>query len=955
MSFPPIASLRTCAAVLLSCALCLVTRGDEIAPVQFEKETLDNGLTVIYAPLKTAPVVHVRVLYHVGSRDEKPDRQGFAHMFEHMMFRGSKHVPNEVHMKLINGCGGDSNAFTSFDQTTYVNTIPANQLEMALYLEADRMAGFKVTDQHFKIERGVVAEEWRLRYANQPYGPLYSDFFKTAYTKHSYRWTPIGDMDQLRQANSSELQEFWNTYYIPNNACLILSGDLDVAKTKEWVRKYFGYIPKGPEIKRLVETEPEQTEARRLEVYKRSVPVTRIMTGYKTVEYRDDDNFALDVIGQILSGGRSARLNEKFVNSADPICVQVQAGSQKLQDQSVFFVMGTVKPGKDAKLVEESLAAEVKNLVDNGVTKDELDKVMKQVRSGIIQQRETCTQIATNLGEEEVFGGDAARVNLEMSKYLALTPEKIQEVAKKYLQPQRGTTLVYLPDPTGSKGRAAEQADASKKADEAKNAEVAKSDVVVEPRKVDFPADYPTKPPVGGGDLAASFKKGDEIEVNGVKVIVMEDHRLPLVNWSLIMRSGSYAEPADKTGVASITAQMLRKGSAGVDFLKFAGDLESKDISIEASDASDNTRLSGNCASDDIDYAFAKTREVLMQPNFPAEELANLKKQAAAGLMQALSNPTAVVGREMSEALWPGTPMGRSLTPQAIMSITLDDVKKWYEEVYRPNDAILVISGDVTTEKAKELATKLLEGWKPADKLPGIQINLPEAPTKRKIILVDNPDGKQSTVRMAIPAFTVKSDEKYAASVIGRILSDGIESKLNRYVRAEKGLTYGCSGSFAPSRLFGSFNAQVETNPDTTAAAIEAMIKVFNDVKAQVVTSDELIDGQRRVTGSMVMEMQTIGQQAGRRVDVELNGYPKDYFDVYPSRINAVTAEQIKDLMNKYVDADKFVIVVVGPADKVKGQLETLGDVQVLEMPMKRLMKGPITQPGELIKKKDAA
>src|SRR5450432_1273769 len=192
----------------------------DIQPVEFEKQTLDNGLTVIYAPLHNAPVVHVRVLYHVGSRDEKPDRQGFAHMFEHMMFRGSAHVAPEQHMKMIGVNGGNSNAFTSFDQTTYFETIPSNAVQMALYLEADRMASFKVNDNIFQTERKVVAEEWRMRYANQPLGPMFADFSKLAFQTSSYRWTPIGDMDQLRQASSSELQQFFNTYYVPNNACL---------------------------------------------------------------------------------------------------------------------------------------------------------------------------------------------------------------------------------------------------------------------------------------------------------------------------------------------------------------------------------------------------------------------------------------------------------------------------------------------------------------------------------------------------------------------------------------------------------------------------------------------------------------------------------------------------------------------------------------------------------------
>jgi zinc protease len=954
MSLSPLAALRTLA-VLLMTSLCFATRAQEIAAVEFEKETLDNGLRVIYAPLNTAPVVHVRVLYNVGSRDERPDRQGFAHMFEHMMFRGSAHVPNEVHMKLINGCGGDSNAFTSFDQTTYVNTIPANQLEMALYLEADRMAGFKVTDDHFKIERGVVAEEWRLRYANQPYGPLFADFAKTAFTKHSYRWTPIGDMDQLRQASSSELQEFWNTYYVPNNACLIVAGDIDVAKTKQWVRKYYGFIPKGAEIKRLAEIEPEQTEARRLEVFKRSVPVTRIMIGYKNTDYRNDDHYALTALGQILSGGRSARLDERLVYSADPLCAAVQAGNQQLQDQSLFITSATVKPGKDYKKVEEELNTAIAEVLDKGVTQDELNKALKSIQSEIIQQRETCTQIATNLGQEEVFGGDANRVNTEWSKFQALTPGQIQEVAKKYLLPQRSTTIVYLPDPLGKNSKTAEQAEATRKAEEAKNAGVVASTQVVEPRKVDFPADFPQQPPVTDANIAASFKKGEEIDVNGIKLIVMTDKRLPLVNFSLIMRSGSYAEPKDKVGVASMTAAMMRKGSAGIDFLKFSADLESRDISIEASDASDNTRLSGSCTSDQLDYAIAKAREVLLQPNFPENEFKKLQQQTLVGLMQSLSNPSAVVNREFAEAMWGDMPLGRSLTPQLLQSITLDDVKKWYEQVYRPNNAILVFSGDIEAAKAKELAAKLVEGWKPAEALPDVKLTLPEATTSRKIVLIDNPDGKQSVVRMAVPAYTIRSEEKYSGSVISRILSDGIESLLNRYVRAEKGLTYGCSGYFQATRQYGLFNASVETNPDTTAAAIEAMIKVFNDVRSAPVSASQLADGQRRVTGSMVMEMQTIGQQAGRRVDVELNDYPHDYFDVYSGKINAVTSDQLKDVMSKYVDPSKFVIVVVAPAEKVKAQLETLGEVKVLEMPMKRLMKTPTADPGEMMKKKDAA
>src|SRR5215208_8184625 len=245
------------ALILASFLPAAAVMASEPAKIEFTQETLDNGLHVIYAPLHQAPVVHVRVLYHVGSRDERPDRQGFAHMFEHMMFRGSAHVKPEEHMKLIGVVGGNSNAFTSFDQTTYVNTIPSNHLEMALYLEADRMSSFNVDENIYKTERKVVAEEWRIR-QNRPYGTQYEDFLAKAFTTHSYRWTPIGNMEHLKAAEVAELQDFFNTYYLPNNATLIIAGDIDVEKTREMVKRFYGWIPRGPEVKRNIAAEPEQ-------------------------------------------------------------------------------------------------------------------------------------------------------------------------------------------------------------------------------------------------------------------------------------------------------------------------------------------------------------------------------------------------------------------------------------------------------------------------------------------------------------------------------------------------------------------------------------------------------------------------------------------------------------------------------------------------------------------------
>ncbi|HEY0007677.1 MAG TPA: pitrilysin family protein, partial [Tepidisphaeraceae bacterium] len=653
------------------------------------------------------PVVHVRVLYHVGSRDEREDRQGFAHLFEHMMFRGSAHVAPEQHMKLIGTLGGDSNAFTSFDQTTYTNTLPSTGLEMALYLEADRLASFKVDDKIFQTERNVVAEEWRMRYANQPLGGLNLDVLRTAFTKHGYRWTPIGDMDQLREATSSELQQFFNRYYLPNNACLVIAGDVNIAQTRQWVEKYFGWIPAGPEVKREDRVEPEQTQTRRLVVEKPNVPLTNMVMAFKAPDYKSDDQYALYLLGDILASGRTGRLDRALVTGENPTCVSVGAGSWQLEDPSLFMVNAVVQKDAEPEAVQKQILVALAEIADKGVEQAELDRVIAQTRQALIRNRETADEVAAQLAEEQVFGGDAQRVNTSLDKLKAVTPQEIQRVARAYLVPEKMTIVQYRPGATGQEGQAAADAQAAK-ATEVIQAEVAKSPEVVPPRVTEFPADYPKTIPQPAPLSKVVFDKGIEQSVKGVQVVTLNDSRLPLVNLSLILRAGSHAEPADKAGLGDLTAQMMRRGSGGIPFLEFAADLESRGIAVEITDSGDNTRLNIACTSDQLDYALDKAAAILGEPNFAPEEFAKLKQQAIGRLTQALSNPATAASRTLAASLYPQSPLGRSATPQSLAGITLDDVKQWYAAAYQPAQAVLIISGDVKPENGPQTAERLL-------------------------------------------------------------------------------------------------------------------------------------------------------------------------------------------------------------------------------------------------------
>ena len=421
-------------------------------------ETLSNGLRVIYAPMPNSPTSHIRVLYHVGSRDEQSNRQGFAHMFEHMMFRGSAHVAPQEHMKLIGLVGGISNAFTSFDKTVYHDTLPASYSEMALWLEADRMSSFKVTDPIFKTERQVVAEEWRMR-LNQPYGGLFDQLMPAIFQVSPYHWTPIGNMDHLNAASVGELQSFFNKYYGPNNAILVVAGNIDVEKTRGEVKKYFGWIPpRGqtvqeaksaiptgiPPLPRDIPTEPPQTEPRRLEV-KMTAPLARVLLAYRMPPEASDDIDTLELLLSVAGDGQSSRMFQSLVTNEHPLCADAGAFAEELEDGGVMVFDGEVLNGKNSADVEKIMREQIAALREKPITAEELEKAKHNARMGLARRFETAEQTATVLGDEMLVHNNLDRVTTARARIEALTTGDLQKMASKYLQDSSATTMIITP------------------------------------------------------------------------------------------------------------------------------------------------------------------------------------------------------------------------------------------------------------------------------------------------------------------------------------------------------------------------------------------------------------------------------------------------------------------------------------------------------------------------------
>jgi zinc protease len=417
------------------------TAQDQPQKLNITTHELPNGLKLVLAEDHSRPVINLQVWYHVGSKDERPGRTGFAHLFEHMMFRGSKNVGPEEHMRLVSQAGGQVNAYTAFDQTVYWESFPSNYLDRMLWLEADRMSSLAITDTTFQKEREVVKEERRLRYENPPYGMLFERVLNALYQQYPYKHLPIGSMEDLNNATTADVQDFFNTYYVPNNATVVIVGDFDSRSAIAAATKYFGPIPRSKNpVPRVMATEPQQTELREVNAEIANAPLPVVVKAYHMPPFGHPDSYALDLASQILSAGQSSRLYKKLVYE-DQSALAAQGQSQLLEGPSFFFAYGIINQGKDVKVVAEGLEAALERMRKEPVSADELAKAKQQVTSHYIIGRQRMQQKADALGHLAVLLGDPALYNTELDKYRKVTAADIQRVCAKYLVPSNETRV----------------------------------------------------------------------------------------------------------------------------------------------------------------------------------------------------------------------------------------------------------------------------------------------------------------------------------------------------------------------------------------------------------------------------------------------------------------------------------------------------------------------------------
>ncbi len=904
-----------------------IARADEpripqVPQLKVEKYTLPNGLEVLLHEDHTTPVVGVNLWYKVGSQDEKTGKTGFAHLFEHLMFQGSKHHDDE-YFGPLEKLGAQINGTTNEDRTNYFEVVPSNALEIALWLESDRM-GFllpALTQGKLDNQRDVVKNERRQRVDNQPYGQADETIERALYPEgHPYHHSVIGSMADLSAATLGDVSEFFRAYYAPSNASLCIAGDFDAAKTKELVAKYFGEFPKGPEVQRPTPSVPRLDGPKHLKMTD-AVKLPRVQLVWPTVPTGDPDEPALDVLASVLGGlAKENRLYRDLIYRK-PVAASVSARHPTSRLSGTFEVSITSQPTESLDDLVKRADAEIARLQDEGPREDEVMKSQNGQESGLVVGLQAVGTRANFLNQNNVTHGDPMAYKAEVARLFAVTPADVKRVAAKYLTADRVRLDITPGAPTPRPAETAEAAPHVEAADTA--AKFAESfDRTVEPKLGPTPRFTP--PPVVRRKLA-----------NGLEVLVAERHELPIVTLNLVLKGGETVVPAGKEGLASLTAALLTEGTASRDALQLAGALAEIGASVNARGDLEETTLSLTTLSKHLGTALDLYSDVLLHPAFPESALERLRSRRLAQILSRSANPAGVAGVVFPRLLYGAEhPYGRPDlgTPQSVKSLTPEDARGLYAKLFHPNNAAMIVVGDITPDAAVKALDAVLADWSPG---PPVASELPEPPASKavSVYLVDKPAAAQSILAIGQVGQPRGTPDYFPISVMNAILGGQFSSRINLNLREQHGYTYGARSGFDFRQGPGPFEAGGAVRTEVTREALVELVKELTDIAGpRPATPTELAFAKDRLVKGFPSRFETTFGVAGALAELVVYHLPDDYFATYQAAIEGVTSADVDRVAKKYIDPGHMVVLIVGDRSKVEPTLKALPYAQVINV-----------------------
>ena len=904
-------------------------RGDERTPqipnLKVETYTLPNGLEVVLHEDHTTPVVGVNVWYKVGSKNEKAGRTGFAHLFEHLMFQGSKNHDNE-YFGPIEKVGAQINGSTSTDRTNYYENLPSNALELALWLEADRM-GFllpALTQAKLDNQRDVVKNERRQRYDNVAYGLAHEKMLELVYpAEHPYHHSVIGSMTDLSAASLDDVSAFFRTYYAPNNASLVIAGDIDPAATKKLVAKYFGPLPSGPKVAKLAPSVPVLAESKHVTMTDAQVRLPRAELVWPTGPRGDADEQALDVLSQVLGGLDKENRLYRALQYDRQLAAAVQAGHPASTLAGEFTVTLYARPdGKLDELVKIA-DAEIERLRTEGPTAEEVLKAQNTQESQLIVGLQSAGRKADFLKGYNVEFGDPLAYKGEMKRLFQVTPADVKRVANQYLTAKR-IRLDVLPGPATAR-EPEPTVDRSKQAPMVSPKLAAIQDAFdrsVMPKLGPTPKFTP--PPVARRTLS-----------NGLELLVAERHELPILTLELVVKGGEGLVPDGKEGLASLTAELLTEGTKSRDSLKLAGELSEIGASIDANGKLESSTVSLTTLTKHTAKALDLYTDVLLNPGFPEDALHRARLQRLALLQHRLGQPTAIAGVVFPRILYgQAHPYGRPDlgTPKTVQSMTRADAIAFHKRLFLPNNASLIVVGDTTPDAIAAELEKALKGWAPGT-VPKYAVPKPPAGKPLTIYLVDKPAAAQSVLAIGQVGVPRSTPDYFPLTVMNAILGGQFSSRINLNLREEKGYTYGARSHFTFRLGPGPFEAGGSVQTAVTKEAIVELVKELTDITGpRPVTETELAFAKDRIVRGFPNEFETTFGVAGELVTLVLHRLPPDYFSTYQARVESVTKADVDRVAKTYLDPKHMVILVIGDRAKVEPALRTLPYAKVLNV-----------------------
>ncbi|MCA9264927.1 MAG: insulinase family protein [Planctomycetales bacterium] len=915
--------------ILLGCPERLLAADSNEGRFEYQSKTLGNGLEVISLEDFSCPIVAVQLWYHVGSKDEDPERQGFAHMFEHMMFRGTDRLGSTDHFDLVRQTGGSCNAYTSFDQTVYHEIVPANQLRLALWLEAERMAMLKIDQTSFDTERKVVEEERRMG-LNRPYGELLEKILPEVFAGHPYRWAPIGSIPHLRSTSVPELRDFWTEFYVPSNATLVIVGAVKHDVAQQTAAECFGWIPKYDQPPRIDPPVRQPMTARTLTLKEKNAPAPIVGMLFRGVPQAHDDATALDMLTTILGGGDSSRLYRRLV-ADEQLAVAAMSSSMSLEQDGVVAVGAVLTPvGGDEQKVLDALREVVDRIQNETIDPAELQKVANQMLRSLVVRNLTIDSKASALGSAAVIEGDVERVNTQLQRIRAVTVGDLQRVARQYLNQDHMLTGSVKRNLLGTVGGAL---GLGKDPIESVPITGETEENAPAPGRpgVQRPDGYPEEAPVAGLlDYDPTPEYQEVTLANGLHLIVVENHEVPFVSAQLGFRAGAWSEL--KPGAASMAMDMLTKGTSQHTEGELAKELETYAIGLSGSGGMDNSSVGLSCLPEQLDRAVSLLAECVLTPTFPEDEFDKLVKQVSTSLTISQNTPAYLANRAFRQQLYGNHPYARSSTGELadVEALSVADVRQWYQTSLRPDQAHFVFAGDITMSLASELAQKYLGDWQVHGELPTVDVPPPPANRPTRIVLVDHP-GKQTEIRVGQLAFTREDPDYFDSRVVSSYFGGAFSSRLNETIRVKKGLTYGARGGFSAARLAGEFEVSTFSKNESAVEAVQAIFDEIRRLQNEPPTEKEIQLTKSYFVGSFPAQRETPQQVAGDLWFIASHQLPADYFEQLLQGVTTATADECVSLAKKRVDPDQMLVVLAGPAKELKAPLEKIAPVTVVD------------------------